>query len=818
MYGREKVRGIVCMILLLMTASAFAQAPAIIKGKVWLETRQPAVGAVVSLVKWDGQKLLKTAIVDSAGQYVLMTTAKDSLRIQVSYVGHSIAGTAPFVLVNDQLEYVVNEIILQPGSGKSLENITVVARQNFVERKIDRTVINPDALISNAGGNALEVLEKSPGVQVDINGNISLQGKPGVMVFIDDKPTYMSNADLANYLRSLPSATIATIELMTNPPARYDAAGNAGIINIRLKKNTVKGINGGLSTSYGQGRYARSNNSVNLNYRVNKLNLFTNLSYNINNTFQDLFIDREYYKTGGALDAAFNQNSYIKGGSNGFNGKLGFDYYLDKKTTVGAVLSGFINNTLSSNTNRSVLTDGNGDLLRTVEALSRVDRTLKNGSVNLNMTRKLGSKGSEISFNGDYVAYNAHTDQSLVNNIYNPDGSFNSGTTLISNLPSTLDIWAGKIDYMKPVNNRGKFEAGVKSSYVSTTNVAAFYDLVMDSLVENNVFSNSFSYTENINAGYLNFSYNTKKMSVQAGLRVENTNITGDQAGNALVKDSSFNRHYTSVFPTLFLLYRLDSLAKNQLAFNLGRRINRPNYKDLNPFTYPLDLFTLYGGNPFLRPTFSHSLEMSHIFRNKYTTSLSVTYAKDVINETIQQEDGIFFSRPGNFGRQWAYGITFNGNFNLAKWWMLQVYSELMHSDFKSEIYGQQLDNEGTYWYLGPVNQFTINSKWSAELAGTYTTRVRVGQFITVPVWTLRAGVSMKVMKNKGAFKLNVNDIFYTNKPGGDIIAVSNSSASWHSLLDTRVATLTFTYRFSKGKALAARTSGSSEAEKGRVK
>jgi hypothetical protein len=555
-----------------------------------------------------------------------------------------------------------------------------------------------------------------------------------------------------------------------------------------------------------------------MNYRVNKLNLFTNLSYNRNNTFQDLYINREYFRPDGSLNTAFNQNSYIKGGTRGLNGKLGFDYYLDKKTTFGAVVSGFINHTLSQNSNQSVLLDEKLDLLRTVKANSVVDRTLKNGAVNLNMTRKLGSKGAELSVNADYVAYNAKTDQSLENLIYNPDESFNSGTTLVSDLPSTLDIWAGKVDYMKPVNSRGKFEAGVKSSYVSTTNVAAFYDQVGDSLIVNNTFSNSFSYTEWINAAYVNFSYNTKKVSVQAGLRMENTNITGDQLGNAIQKDSSFARQYTSLFPTLFVLYRLDSLARNQLAFNIGRRINRPNYKDLNPFTYPLDLFTLYGGNPFLRPTFSHSLEVSHIFRNKYTTTLSVSYGKDVINETIQQENGTFYSRPGNFGRQWAYGISFNGNFNLKKWWMLQLYSELMHSDYSSEIYGQQLDNEGTYWYIGPVNQFTINKTWSAELAGTYTTSVRMGQFITVPVWTVRAGVSMKMMKNKGALKLNINDIFYTNRPGGDIIAVANSSASWNSILDTRVATLTFTYRFSKGKVLAARNSGSSESEKGRVK
>jgi iron complex outermembrane recepter protein len=274
---------LLCMLLFVETASA--QTPVRITGKILLEDRQPATGAVVSLIRTKGAALVKTAIADSSGGFLMSAIVRDSMVLQVSYVGYATYVSGAFLIDQERSEHAVEPLVLSKGASKNLQTITVVGKQPFVERKIDRTVINPDALISNAGGNALEVLEKSPGVQVDMNGNISLQGKPGVMVFIDDKPTYMSSADLANYLRSLPSSTIGSIELMTNPPAKYDAAGNAGIINIKMKKNTVKGFNGGLSTSYGQGKYARTNNSVNLNYRVNKLNLFTNLSYNNNGSF-----------------------------------------------------------------------------------------------------------------------------------------------------------------------------------------------------------------------------------------------------------------------------------------------------------------------------------------------------------------------------------------------------------------------------------------------------------------------------------------------------------------------------------------------------
>lgn len=300
------------------------------------------------------------------------------------------------------------------------------------------------------------------------------------MVFIDDKPTYLSSADLANYLRSLPSSILATIEIMTNPPAKYDAAGNAGIINIKLKRTKTKGVNGGFNTSYGQGVYARSNNSFNLNYRVNKINFFTNLSYNINNSFQDLYIERQYFKpNSNSLNTTFNQNSYIKREATGFTGKVGFDYYINKKSTFGLVLNGFKNETKNTTTNNAQVGDANAQLQSLVKAYSPSDRDFNNQSVNFNYTYKLNEKGKEIAANADYVGYNGVTNQYLLNSIYNANNTFVSSTNLVSNLPSNIDIWAAKLDYLNPLKNSGRFESGLKSSLANTNNVANFYDKIM---------------------------------------------------------------------------------------------------------------------------------------------------------------------------------------------------------------------------------------------------------------------------------------------------------------------------------------------------
>jgi hypothetical protein len=809
----------ITVFLVLSVIGTQAKAQGVINGTVLSPDQQKAEAAIVNLLRAKDSVLIKAIITDSIGQFEFLITKPGTYLISVGFQGAAKYYTKPIGPIHADQSVKLDPIQLIAKTATTLDDVTVASKLSFVEKRIDRTVINPDALITNAGSSTLEVLEKSPGIQVDINGNISLSGKQGVMVYIDDKPTYLSSVDLANYLRSLPSSTLATIEIMTNPPAKYDAAGNAGIINIKLKRTKTKGVNGSINISYGQGVYARSNNSFNLNYRVNKINFFANLSYNINNSFQDLYIERQYFKPNtNSLNSTFNQNSYIKKEATGFTEKIGFDYYINKKSTFGIVLNGFINETINTTTNNAQVGDSNAQLQSLVKAYSPSDRDFNNQSINLNYNYKLNEKGREITANADYAGYDGVTNQYLLNSIYNANNVFVSSTNLVSNLPSNIDIWAAKLDYLNPLKNGGRFESGVKSSLVNTNNIANFYDEIGGQQKPNDDFSNNFTYKEHINAAYVNYNFNHKKFSFQTGLRLENTNIQGIQLGNPARKDSSFTRTYNNLFPTIFMLYRLDSSGIHQLGLSLGRRINRPDYQSMNPFMYPLDRFTLYSGNPYLQPTFSQNVELSHTYKGRFTTTFEFAYVTNVISETIQQENGIFYSRPGNLGQQYAYSLSFNGAFNPAKWWGLQLYTEITMNDFRSNVYGQQLNNKGAYWFLGPTNQFKINKNWSAELSGTYTNSVVTGQFITIPVWTMRMGFSKKILKEMGSLKFNLNDIFYSNQPGGDILAVASSSAKWKSFLDTRVATISFNYRFNKGKSLNARNTGGSDAEKGRVK
>ena len=783
-------------------------------GKILGKDNLPISDVQVLLINASNEETLKVAITDKDGKFEIENVKFDEAKIVVEQSDYE--KYTSDLIKPSEANIDLPDINLKSAT-KSIEAITIVAKKPFVTQKIDRVVINPDALISNAGTTALDVLGKSPSVNVDFNDNISLRGKSGVQIFIDDKPTYLAGSDLADYLRSIPSSNIESIEVIPNPPAKYDASGNAGIINIRLKKTLAKGFNGGFNLAYGQGKYMRSVNSANFNYRIQKWNFFTNLSVNKTKSYQDLTIKREYFNPAGERTSIFTQNSYITPTNRTNSMKIGADFYANDKTTFGIVLNGFINPSERNTVNNAIIQDNNLQTINKIEANIPMNIMFKNGSVNLNMTRKIKDK-QELSINADYIKYDSKIEQSQFNKTLNPDNSVFADTRIDSKLPSDVTIKVLKADYSGVNLFGGSFDLGAKSSFVKTGNVADFRDVKDGIETPNYTFSNNFDYKENIHAVYTNYAKEFDKISIQLGLRMEYSDIKGYQKGNPVVKDSAFTKRYASLFPTFFIQYRADSLQNHVVGLSLGRRIDRPNYKDMNPFTYPMDNYTFYGGNPFLEPTFSYNADLNYTFKKNYTLGFNYSYIDNLISETNEQRNGIYYSRPGNFDRQISYGFTFNSSTNITKWWTFQLYTELMHNAFKSNVYTEKLDDSKWNWFVMPTNQFTISKKWSAELAGQYQTSILSGQFLISPIGSIRAGISTKILKDQGTLKLNVSDLFYTNQVEGEIRNIQNAKAGWFSYMDSRVVTLSFSYRFSKGNNLKIRQSGGSETEQSRVK
>ncbi len=794
---------------------AFGQNPIDIRGEVVNASGEKLSGATVVLLDSNTGQTIKATFTNEEGYYEFNRIIANTFFLEIQFLGFIKKTTATFEVKDSILK--VPKIILDEDKNV-LKEVVVTSQKSFVTQKADRIVVDPNALVTNAGLSAFEVLEKSPSVSIGFNNAISIRGKNGVMVLINNKPTNLSVDDLVNYLKSIPATEIDRIEIMNNPPAMYDAAGNAGIINIILKKNSIKGVNGSVNLSYGQGKFRRTNNSFNLNYRIEKWHFFTNLNIGQNKSFQDLTITRNYFTPTGELSSVFTQNSYITPNSKTNSFKIGTDFYATSKTTFGIVWSGFSNPSERNTSNTAIVLDGNRQLVNTISSENPMEVNFKNSNFNLNMSHKLNESGQEITVNLDNISYDSTISQNLINNTFDATNQLINSSLLVSNLPSDIKIKTGNIDYNGIQFKGANVDLGLKTSFVNTKNIADFTDVENGVSTPNYDFSNDFSYKENINAAYVNYAKDFKNISIQLGLRLENTNIKGYQAGNPIVADSTFNIKYTNLFPTIFVQYKLDTIQKHVVGLSMGRRINRPNYKDLNPFTYPIDRFTFYGGNPFLQPTFSYNVDASHTFKNYLTTTLMYSYTNDVISETNEQRGNIYYSRPGNFDTQISYGISVNGVFKIKKWWTLNLYSSFLNNEFKSDVYTERLDDSKWYWVVLPTNQFIINDKWNAELSGQYQTSVLSGQFYISPVGSIRAGVSKKILKDKGSLKLNVSDVFYTNQIEGQIRNIANANASWYSLFDSRVVTLTFSYRFSKGENVKVRQTGASQEEQKRVK
>ena len=801
------------LLLLLIVSIAATSQHGTISGKIIDQDKKPVAGATVSLLK--ETTVVKNIAADNNGMFSLTAINDGRYTLKITA-----AGFAPLVtdslVVSSSLTEQERIFTLKPFS-ELLQAVSVTAKKQFIERKIDRTVMNVDALLSNAGLSALEVLENAPGVIVSSEGDISLKGKSGVMIFIDDKPTYLSGADLANYLKGLPSGTLDKIEIIPNPPARYDAAGNAGVINIRTKKTKVRGFNGGLNLNYNQGKYARTNNSINFNYRSPKINFFGTGSYATANTYNDLDIYRYYQNPDGSLRSTFFQNSFIRRHFTSSNLKLGLDYFLTPKTTIGILLSGIYRPSNESTINRSVVANGAGVVDSVITANNKEEGKWKNGSVNLNFLYRY-SDNKEISFDLDYITYDSKEKHDFLNGIYGPSGNLKSTDGLIGNLPSDISIYSAKADYSTTLKSKAVFAAGAKTSFVNTDNAANYFTVINNITAPDYNITNHFLYKETINAAYVNLNKDWSKFSMQAGLRLENTISNGHQLGNPQKADSSFRRSYTNLFPTLYLLYKLDTNSNNQLAFSYGRRIDRPYYQDLNPFISPLDKFSIYVGNPYLQPSFTDAFELSHIFKNQITTTLSYSYTADIVQETIDLANSIYISRPANIGKSSVLGLGVSGSVKIKKLITTNFYAEVQNRHYKGVVYEYALDTSLVYFGANITNQASFGKGWSAEISGNYRTGILVGQIISSQTGRVNAAIGKKILNNKGSLKLNFRDIFRTGLNHGIITSIKNAYATYRNWGDTRSVMLSFSYNFGKtNKGPRNRNSGA-ETEQNRVK
>jgi iron complex outermembrane recepter protein len=798
--------------------TGMAQTGAKVSGSIKDGGNQKVIdAATISLLKAKDSSLVKATYSEKDGSFRFENVKEGKYLVLATSVGHTKAYSRP-IEVTGAGTVAVDPIQLM-AADRSMKGVTVVSKKPFIEQRLDKTIVNVDAGISNAGSSALDVLEKSPGVSVDKDGNISLKGKQGVRVFIDGKISFLSGPELANLLRNMQASQMDQIEIMTNPSARYDASGNSGVINIKLKKTKTAGFNGSITAGFGlgEGGFPKTNEGININYRKNKVNLFGSLNHNFRESYQTINIERRFRdKNTKELLGIFDQQAIISRISQSRSARVGVDYSLSKKTTIGALVSGFADPEDFTNTNNTFLKDKNGVVESRTYATNDINNFWKNISGNINLRHVFDSTGRELTADVDYSHYSSSSKQALGNYYYDAGNVKNGPSdTLLGNIPSSISIFSAKADYSQNLKGNAKFEAGIKFSSVKTDNNARYDSLINNIPVADMGRTNHFVYDEQIQAAYVNVSKSlSKKWDAQLGLRLENTNARGNQ----LTTGQRFTRNYTQLFPTGYVSYKMNE--KNTFSLNYGRRIERPDYADLNPFFFFLDKYTYQTGNPQLRPQFSHNIELSHSFKGFLNTTLNYYKATDLINDIFEQNEATreTFVIKSNIASQQQIGLAVSAGFAMGKKINVNLYGHLSNNRFQGFINNSDVDISNTFLESNASVQMDMGKGWKSELSGFYRTKALEGVMYINALGSANAGVSKAVLKNKGTIKLGVRDIFWTQR-GVGTAKYAYIDTKFRQQRDSRQVSLNFTWRFGKGKAAAPRRKiGGADEEKGRVK
>ena len=801
----------ITLVLLACINLTFAQTPSTkVSGTLLNAQNKPVDYASVTLLAAKDSAVVQGTLSTDAGTYVFDHVKAGRYIIKGETVGYEKNFSAPFTVNGTALTVAVMKMT---ASNHTLNTVSITAAKPLIEHQLDRTVVNVANSVLAAGNDAMDILARAPGVTVDKDDNISLKGKQGVTVMINDKLTYLSSAQLATLLHSTDGSSIQSIEIITNPSAKYDAAGNSGIINIKLKKNKQAGTNGTVTVGGSLGAYPGDNTSLALNHKEGNLNVFATFSHGDNPHGRDLNIKRTVTDSG--KTTYFNQQTYFHNTYHYNNYRLGTDYDITPKNTIGFVVSGYFNSELDRNDDHTYISSALAAVDSTQHTLSQFNQTYNNIAVNLNDRYKIDTLGQELDIDLDYSKFNNDNNSYYNTYFYLPDGITQTHAPLYLNeeTPSVIDIHTGKVDYTKPITKTIKLETGVKVSNVKTDNNLQAQVLTDGAFVNDPTKTNRFIYDEKIDAAYLNLSKTYKNTSMQLGLRGEYTQSNGD----LVTTDSSVTRKYFNLFPSAFISHTFND--KNDVSLSYSRRIDRPAYDQLNPFTYYLDQYTYSVGNPFLKPQYTNNFEFNYTYNKTINASLSYSHTTDAITEIILTNVALqsTYQTTLNLQTQDSYNIDINSPYTIAKWWTGNFDVNAFYLKFKSDSLSGGNLNDGQLAYVLKTTQTFTFSGFKMEIFSHYNSALTYGIYKIRPRYSTDAGISRTFDNKKLNIKFSVNDIFNTDH--NDLSAnYQSDNFMINQKSQSRVARLTLTYNFGNDKIKLHEHKSGAEDESQRVK
>ncbi|MBO0358961.1 outer membrane beta-barrel protein [Hymenobacter sp. BT186] len=799
----------VCLLptLLLPVFPLAAQSLAPVSGMVSAQGGAAIEAATVTLHRATDSVAVKTEFSGADGRFSLLTTQSGRYLVSVVQLGYARAWAGPVEVSTATVPPLT--VVLVP-SAVQLKGVTVTAQKPLFERLPDRTIVNVENSSLASGNTALDVLSRAPGVTVGINDNLALRGKEGVLVLLDGKRVPVTGVELAALLRSLPAEQVQTIELITSPPAKYDAQGGAGIIAINLKKDQRLGTNGTTNISYGRGRYGKLNAGLSLNHRNRAFNFYGSYSYTNRNGFQNLAFSRNYLRDARLISSSTQYNAR-RVDLQSHTWKTGIDYTASPRTTLGVMLSGLGSRLPVEGNNSSTFFDSANQ--PTLGFVSRNESLLRTPNVAGNLTFRRtfpldSGRTAELTADADVARYGTDRDLSLTTNYLFPG---RAPRLLTSSQDGSLTIQSVKTDYVRPLPDGVRLEAGLKTSWVRSNNDVLFYNTIADITTLDVNQSNGFRYQENINAGYFSVSRTQPKLTVTAGLRAEQTNTAVRQTNS----NGNIERHYLQLFPNLSV--RRVISETHEIGFSLSRRLDRPTYNQLNPFRFYVDPTSYRAGNPYLQPQTSYKGELTHTL-GKLTTSVSYAYtSRPILAVYALENDTLVRSTDTNLENQHYYAFTLTAPLALTKWWQLHADAELFYINFNGSYGGSTTLPGQLGAVLSTNNAFTLGKGWTVDVSGTYHSREQYGFEILRSFGQVAVGVQKSLLAGRGTLRLNGTDLFYT-APVRSAFRYNVLTASQRISQDTRVATVAFSYRFGSNEVTPARKrSTGAEEEKRRA-
>jgi iron complex outermembrane receptor protein len=757
-----------------------------IKGSIIDSLQGPVPYTPVGLLNTKDSSVYKGEVSDQQGNYCFSTIQNGEYFIKITAIGFNTFYSQK-INIDSTGEIKLPAFTLK-NSGTSLNEIEVAAFKPTIEFKKGTIILNVENNLVAKGNTVLDLLKKIPGVIVDAQNNVTINGVGGVRFLMDGRLQQLSDVQMATILSGMSAETITSIELIKNPPAKYDAEGTGGLINIVTKKAKLKGMNGSINESYSQGKKGRSFSVLTLNFKNNKLSAFSNLSYGYQNMYELTRLDRTLTTSGS--NNVFNQrgNLLTKQQTVNFNG--GIEYEFSPKTIIGLFINDNLNNAIPIQQANTTVLEGDAFNYHSFSYRSEQNQTYNSPNVNFNILRKLDTLGSQLQLSSDYTDITGDDHKFVENHFYDQaHAEILLPTQYTTTIKSRYNIFFPKLDYTKMFKHDLSIESGLKGNFITIHNDA---DYTLQNSTGDTALKNNYIYKECVLAAYATLSKNYKKIGATLGLRAEQTDVNG------ISKTSVFTltRNYFNFFPSSSLDYKINE--KNALSGSYSYRIRRPGFERMNPARIYNDELNYTVGNPTIKPQYAHVMSLNY----DYNHFITATFDYRRIHNFMYWYS--YANKQSKINIDTTFNFRLRNNYSLSvfmqkqiKWLNLQIYSAVMYFDFRSDIQGQNADSKAMQFYTNIRTEIMLPKNFKLQVSGFYSSPFYDAIQIYTPVSSINLVINKSFLKNKLDVSLSFFDILY--KENQSVSSTLSDQYYYQAYRgDTRRVQLTLNYKFGK--------------------